>query len=62
MNGKQLLLILIGIICACGAVGCVVMLICAVRFQEWGRVVLYAVCSAVCVEAAVLSFGQMKKE
>lgn len=62
MTVKKILFLLIGIICIVGAGLCVAMLVRAVQFLEWGRVVLYSVCLAVCVEAAVLSLLRIKGE
>ncbi len=53
----SVLLALIGIV---GAVLSVVMLISAIAFSEWGRVVLYCVTLAVCVELTVLNIMNMK--
>ena len=61
MNAKKMLLLCIGILFVLGAGLCVAMLVRAVQFLEWGRVVLYSVCLAVCVEAAVLSLTQLKE-
>lgn len=60
MSIKRLLFLLIGIACIAGAALCVAMLVSAVQFLEWGRVILYSVCLAVCVEAAVLSLSKLK--
>ena len=62
MNSRKLLFLLVGVLCIAGAGLCVAMLISTVRFLEWGRVVLYSVCLAVCVEAADLAIRQMKKQ
>lgn len=61
MNSNKILLLLVGIVCVVGAALCVIMLIQAVRFLEWGRVILYSVCLGVCAEAAALSFSGMKR-
>ena len=62
MKGKKILFLLIGILCVAGAAACVAMLVSAVRFLEWGRVILYSVCLAVCVEAAILILNRLKQE
>ena len=62
MKGKKILLLVIGILCIAGTAACVAMLVSAVRFLEWGRVILYSVCLAVCVEAAILSLNRLKQE
>ena len=51
------LLALIGIV---GAVLSVVMVISAIQFYEWGRVILYCVTLAVCVELSVLNIMNLK--
>lgn len=61
MNAKKILLLCIGILFVVGAGLCVAMLVSAVQFLEWGRVVLYSVCLAVCTEAAVLCLMQLKE-
>ena len=60
MTAKKLLLLCTGILFIVGAGLCVAMSVSAVKFLEWGRVVLYSVCLAVCVEASVLCLTQMK--
>ena len=57
MQIKTILRLISGIVFIIGAGLSVAMLVSAVQFLEWGRVVLYAVCLAVCVEAAVLSLS-----
>ena len=34
----------------------------AVQWSEWGRVVLYSVTLAACVEMAVLAFGKLRSK
>ncbi len=60
MRIKYIMFLLLGILFVVGAAACVAMLISALQFTEWGRVVLYSVCLAVCVEASVLSFSGLK--
>ena len=60
MTLKKLLLVLTGILCIAGAALCVAMLVRSVEHLEWGRVILYSVCLAVCVEVSVLSLFRLK--
>jgi len=60
MKAKMLLLLLLGVIFVAGAGLSVAMLISAISFLEWGRVVLYSVTLGICVEAAVLCFMKCK--
>ncbi len=55
----SVLLALIGIV---GAVLSVVMLITAIQFSEWGRVILYCVTLAVCVELTWLNILNIKQK
>lgn len=60
---KQLVtvLMIIAVIAGiCGAALSVAMVISAVQFSEWGRVVLYSVTTAVCVEMVVLAIGKLR--
>ena len=57
---KKILSILFTIVCTVGAGLCVVMLVRAVQSLEWGRVVLYSVCLAVCVEVVFLLLSNLK--
>ncbi len=59
---KKALLILAVIAGVAGAALSVGMVISAVQFSEWGRVVLYAVTTAVCVEMSVLAIGKLKNK
>lgn len=43
-----------------GAAVSVAMVIRAVQWSEWGRVVLYSVTMAVCVEMTVLAIGKLR--
>lgn len=64
MKHKLLTAILIIAVLACmiGAGVSVAMVIRAVQWSEWGRVVLYCVTTGVCVEAAVLAIGKLKNK
>ena len=60
MTKKQkisVLLLLAGLI---GAVVSVAMVIRAVQWSKWGRVVLYCVTAAISVENALLAIGRLK--
>lgn len=54
------LLILAVIAGIAGAALSVAMVIRAVQWSEWGRVVLYSVAMAVCVEMTVLAIGKLR--
>ena len=56
------LLILIAISGVVGAAVSVGMVISALQFSEWGRVVLYSVTTAVCVEMTVLAVGKLRSK
>ena len=56
------LLILTAIAGVVGAAVSVGMVISALQFSEWGRVVLYSVTTAVCVEMTVLSVGKLRSK
>lgn len=62
MSKKWLLTLLIvaAIIGIAGAALSVGMLISAVKFGEWGRVILYGFTTAVCIEMTVLSICKLK--
>ena len=62
MNKKIafILLIIVAVIGVCGAGLSVAMLIRALQWSEWGRVLLYFLTTAVCVEMALLSVGKLK--
>ena len=45
-----------------GAAVSVGLLISAVSFCEWGRVVLYSVTTAVCLEMALLAIGKLRSK
>lgn len=60
MTLKKTLSLLVAILCAAGAGLCVAMLVRAVQSLEWGRVVLYSFCLAVCVEVVVLLLSNLK--
>ena len=51
------LFVLLGIV---GAALSVAMVVRAVQFSEWGRVILYSVALGLCVEMAVLSGSKLK--
>lgn len=59
---KKVLSILIAVIGIVGAGVSVGMLIPAIQFSEWGRVILYCVTLAVCVELAVLNILKLKAD
>ena len=61
----KLLTILLVLVIIAGVVGAALsvgMVISAVQFSEWGRVVLYCVTTGVCVEAVVLAIGKLKNK
>jgi len=60
MKPKKLGSIVLAVIGVAGAALSVCMLISAILFSEWGRVILYSVTLAVCVELAVLNVLQLK--
>ena len=62
MNKRCLfaLLIIVSIVGIAGATRSVAMLIRAVQWSEWGRVVLYSVTTAVCVEITVFAASKLK--
>ncbi len=47
--------ILLTVVWIAGGIVCAVMLVMAIRFQEWGRVLLYGCLALVCLELAVLA-------
>ena len=57
---KKVLAIIFAVVGIVGAALSVGMLISAIRFLEWGRVILYCVTLAVCVELAVLNILKLK--
>ena len=57
MKAIFVLLALIGLV---GAALSVVMLISSIQFSEWGRVILYCVTLAVCVELIMLNIMNLK--
>ena len=62
---RQLFVLLMLFAAIAGAVGAAVsiaMVIRAVQWSEWGRVVLYSVTTAICVEMAVLSISKLKNK
>ena len=59
---KKILRFLLAVLCIGGAGLCVVMLVTALQFSEWGRVFLYSVCMAICIECAVLLLTGIKKK
>ena len=54
-------LILVIVAGVAGAGLSVAMLIRAVEWSEWGRVILYSVTVAVCVEMVVLAVGKLRE-
>lgn len=62
MNKKALFVLLIhaSVLGIVGAALSVAMVIRAVQWSEWGRVVLYCVTTTVCVEMTVLSIGKLR--
>ena len=62
MMVKKFFSFLLAALCIVGAGLCVAMLVRAVQWLEWGRVILYSVCLAVCVECAVLILLNLKKK
>lgn len=59
MSAVLILAVVLGIAGAAVSVG---MVISAVQFREWGRVVLYSITTAVCVEMTVLAIGKLKSK
>ena len=63
---KQKAIFLLLLIASIGCIGAaalsVAMLISAVQFGEWGRVLVYSVTTAFSVEMAVLSIGKLKNK
>ena len=57
---KKILSIIFAIIGILGAVLSVEMLVTAIDASEWGRVILYCVTLAVCVELAVINILNLK--
>ena len=57
---KKILSIIFAIIGILGAVLSVGMLVTAIDASEWGRVILYCVTLAVCVELAVINILNLK--
>lgn len=54
--------IILGIIAGfCGAGVSVAMLIRAIEWSEWGRVILYCGATALCVELALILIGKLKE-
>lgn len=62
MSFKKLLFILLTVLGIVGAGLSVAMVISAVIQSEWGRVVLYSVTMAICIEMTVLSILRLKPE
>ncbi len=60
MKPRKVVLVLLTVLGAAGAVLSVGMLISAIRFLEWGRVILYCVTLAVSVELALLNILKLK--
>lgn len=60
MTVKMVISVILAVIGIVGAALSVAMLISAIRFSEWGRVVLYSVTLAVCVEFAVMNILSLK--
>lgn len=60
MKLKNMLFVIMIVAGIIGAGLSVAMLISSVAFLEWGRVVLYSVTLAVCVEMAVLCISRLK--
>ena len=59
LRGFLILAVVAGI---AGAALSVAMVISAVQFGEWGRVVLYSVTTAVCLEMALLAIGKLRSK
>jgi hypothetical protein len=59
---KKVIAILSAVIFAVGAGLCVASLVYAVEALEWGRVVLYSVCLAACIECLVLLWPRLKNK
>lgn len=62
MKLKLVASVLLSVIGIAGAVLSVGMLISAIQASEWGRVVLYCVTLAACVELAVLNLPKLKSK
>ena len=54
MKLKKTLDFVLSAVCILGAGLCIAMVVRAVQTHEWGRVLLYCVCLATCVECTVL--------
>ena len=54
-----LILILLGI---AGFAACAVMMVMAVRFHEWGRVLAYGIALLLCAELVILSFLRLRNQ
>ncbi len=59
---KKILSVLLTVFGGVGAGLSIAMLISAIQFSEWGRVILYCVTLAVCVELVVLNIAKLKPE
>ena len=57
---RKLFLTVLALLCLAGAVASVVMLVMAVRFLEYGRVIFYLTIAAVCIEVGVISVLKLK--
>lgn len=64
MNRKLLVVLLIAAAIAgiCGAGLSVAMLIRALQWSEWGRVILYCGTTGICVEMTVIAIGKLKNK
>lgn len=60
MTHKNILYVILALLGIVGAGLSVAMIISAVNFGEWGRVVLYCVTLAVCVELAVVGISKLR--
>ena len=60
MKLKKTLAFVLSAVCIFGAGLCIAMVVRAVQALEWGRVLLYGVCLAVCVECTVLLLLNLK--
>lgn len=63
MKSKWMFVLLtVGVIAGiCGAGLSVAMLIRALQWSEWGRVILYCGTTGICVEMAVIAVGKLKE-
>ena len=64
MNRKLTLVLLIvaAIAGICGAGLSVAMLIRAIEWSEWGRVILYCGTTGLCVEMSLIAIGKLKNQ